>query len=175
MIKNTFICKNTIMSSILEAAKLAAKKAEQEKKQKQKENLENNEEDSSSDDEEDYIEPNNFHFYGHKWIKAPFMDEIEKGDTKLIPIECILTHCILKCQTSCFYICLEDHESGDEYEIYEFEWTGDFDENEENHVEPEFKVYDQYAKAVEIGRFLCEKIGDGYKIYIHERKEWEPI
>jgi len=106
-------------------------------------------------------------FYEKKWVIAPFMNEIRGGDLEKIPIECMLSHYILFSQElHCYYIGLQNHENGDEFEIYEFDWVGEEEE-------PEFKEITQTINAQDCAKFLAQRIGEGYLIYIPERLEFE--
>lgn len=66
----------------------------------------------------------NFTFYGHNWVVAPFMSEIFKGRFDLIPVECVLTMYILRCYNICYYVVLDNSQTGDDFSVYEFEWIG---------------------------------------------------
>lgn len=108
-----------------------------------------------------------FNFYDKKWVIAPFMNEIKAGDLEKIPIECMFSHYILfSLDFHCYYIGLQNHENGDEFEIYEFDWVGEVEE-------PEFKEITQTMNAVDCARFLAQRISDGYLIYIPERLEFD--
>jgi len=108
-----------------------------------------------------------FNFYDKKWVIAPFMNEIRAGDLEKIPIECMFSHYILfSIDSHCYYIGLQNHENGDEFEIYEFVWVGEAEE-------PEFKEITQTMNAVDCAKFLAERISEGYLIYIPERLEFE--
>jgi hypothetical protein len=129
-------------------------------------------------EDEEYVEDNepseeifdfeeSFNFYDKKWVIAPFMNEIRAGDLEKIPIECMFSHYILfSLDFHCYYIGLQNHENGDEFEIYEFDWVGEAEE-------PEFKEITQTMNAVDCARFLAQRISDGYLIYIPERLEFE--
>lgn len=111
-----------------------------------------------------------FNFNGIKWILSPFMEDIKKGDFMKIPIECMLTHFIMRNKGNCYYV-LFDGEA--EYEIYEMDWVGDnFTENGEL-VEPEYREVSSGMGAVETANYMREKIVDGYDIFIEERKVFE--
>jgi hypothetical protein len=108
-----------------------------------------------------------FNFYDKKWVIAPFMNEIKAGDLEKIPIECMFSHYILfSTEFHCYYIGLQNHENGDEFEIYEFDWVGEAEE-------PEFKEITQTMNAIDCAKFLAQRIGEGYLIYIPERLEFE--
>jgi hypothetical protein len=110
-----------------------------------------------------------FNFYDKKWVIAPFMKEIKAGDLEKIPIECMFSHYILfSMDFHCYYIGLQNHENGDEFEIYEFDWVGEAEE-------PEFKEITQTMNAIDCARFLAQRINDGYLIYIPERLEFEEV
>lgn len=115
--------------------------------------------------EEEHLDfEESFNFYEKKWVIAPFMSEIRKGDLEKIPIECMFSHYILfSRELHCYYVGLQNHESGDEYEIYEFDWVGESEE-------PEFKEISQTINAIDSAKFLAERISDGYFIYIPERE-----
>lgn len=154
---------NSNKMSIFSRAKEAhLKKLEEEKEETQ----------FSSDDDEPNVEES-FQLYEKKWILAPNMQEISKGELNLIPIECMLTHYILKYDFHCLYIALDNHETGDAFEIYEFNWIGVSDEHAGEKFEPEFTEIESTLSAVETARFLADRIKDGYMIYIEERKEFE--
>jgi hypothetical protein len=118
--------------------------------------------------EDDYIEfEEYFTFYEKKWVIAPFMNDIRAGNLDKIPIECMFTHYILfSSDFHCYYIGLHNHENGDEFEIYEFDWVGEEEE-------PEFKEITQTINAIDCAKFLAQRISDGYLIYIPERLEFE--
>ena len=106
-------------------------------------------------------------FYDKKWVIAPFMNEIKAGDLEKIPIECMFSHYILfSMEFHCYYIGLQNHENGDEFEIYEFDWVGEAEE-------PEFKEITQTMNAVDCAKFLAQRLSEGYLIYIPERLEFE--
>ena len=144
--------------SLLERVKLSLKKRE-----------EDIEEDGGSESAEeshpDFEE--SFNFYNKKWVVAPFMTEIQKGDLEKIPIECMFSQYILfSRELHCYYIGLQNHDNGDEFEIYDFDWVGEAEE-------PEFKEITQTINARECAIFLAQRISDGYLIYIPEREEIE--
>ena len=138
----------------------------------------------------------NFTFYGHNWVVVPFMSEIFKGRFNLIPVECVLTMYILRCYNICYYVVLDNSEPGDDFSVYEFEWIGadgerahsvsehgshehgerahsvsDHNANKEKQEDkdPEFVEYATNMTALDAGKFLRDKIGEGYYIYIQER------
>lgn len=144
-----------------------------------------------------------FTFYDHNWIVAPFMSEIFKERFDLIPIECVLTMYILRCYNICYYIVLDNNDTGNDFSIYEFEWIGadgervlctrehgscehgsrehehgEREHGEREHCEkkekqeekdPEFIEYAINMTALDAGKFLRERISEGYYIYIQER------
>ena len=171
-----------------------------------KENISKREEDEEviREEEEDFVEiPTmlpSFTFYGHNWVVAPFMSQIFEGRFDLIPVECVLTMYILRCYNICYYVVLDNSETGDDFSIYEFEWIGGDGERahcasehcsslnghgerahgaseygEYRHSEkqedkdPEFVEYATNMTALDAGKFLRDKIGEGYYIYIQER------
>ncbi len=195
-----------------------------------KENISKREEEEeviNNEEEEDFVEiPTmlpSFTFYGHNWVVAPFMSEIFKGRFDLIPVECVLTMYILRCYNICYYVVLDNSETGDDFSVYEFEWIGGDGERthgvlehcershsvsehgerthgvlehcershsvsehgerthgvlkhgEHGHSEkqedkdPEFVEYATNMTALDAGKFLRDKIGEGYYIYIQER------
>jgi len=148
--------------SLLERAKLSLKKKEAEEAEELGEDGEDGEDREVNNDFEE-----SFNFYGKKWVISPFMNEISKGDLEKIPIECMFSHYILFSQEfHCYYIGLHNHESGDEFEMYEFDWVGEAEE-------PEFKEITQTINAQDCAKFLAQRIFDGYLIYIPEREEIE--
>lgn len=103
-----------------------------------------------------------FIFYSKKWILAPFMDDIKKGDFEKIPIDCMLSHYILFSRDNhCYYVNLHNNENGNEYEIYDFDWVGEKEE-------PEFKEITQTMTAIDCAKFLGERIIESYNIYIED-------
>ncbi len=154
-----------------------------------KENLSKREEDEIevSQDEEDFVEiPTmlpSFTFYGHNWVVAPFMSHIFEGRFDLIPVECVLTMYILRCYNICYYVVLDNNDTGNDFSVYEFEWIGADGERahcvsehgEHGHKEkqeekdPEFVEYATNMTALDAGKFLRDKISEGYYIYIQER------
>lgn len=168
-----------------------------------KENISKREEEEvevGDEEEEDFVEiPTmlpNFTFYGHNWVVVPFMSEIFKGRFNLIPVECVLTMYILRCYNICYYVVLDNSETGDDFSVYEFEWIGadgerahsvsehgshehgerahsvsDHNANKEKQEDkdPEFVEYATNMTALDAGKFLRDKIGEGYYIYIQER------
>jgi hypothetical protein len=124
-------------------------------------------EESDIDEEQQPDFDESFTFYEKKWVIAPFMNEISGGDLEKIPIECMLSHYILFSQDlHCYYIGLQNHENGDEFEIYEFDWVGEEED-------PEFKEITQTINAQDCAKFLAQRIIEGYLIYIPERLEFE--
>ena len=169
-----------------------------------KENISKREEEEVdvSQDEEDFVEiPTmlpSFTFYGHNWVVAPFMNEIFKGSFELIPVECVLTMYILRCYNICYYVVLDNSETGDDFSDYEFEWIGADGERiqcvsehgehgrgerahcasehgehkngeKQEEKDPEFVEYATNMSALDAGKFLRERISEGYYIYIQER------
>ena len=170
-----------------------------------KENISKREEEEvevNEEEEEDFVEiPTmlpSFTFYGHNWVVAPFMNEIFKGRFDLIPVECVLTMYILRCYNICYYVVLDNSDTGNDFSVYEFEWIGadgervlcnrehgsslhehgerehsehKHDENKEKQEEkdPEFIEYATNMTALDAGKFLCDRISEGYYIYIQER------
>ena len=168
-----------------------------------KENISKREEEEvevGDEEEEDFVEiPTmlpNFTFYGHNWVVVPFMSEIFKGRFNLIPVECVLTMYILRCYNICYYVVLDNSETGDDFSVYEFEWIGgdgerahsvsehgshehrerensasDHNVNKEKQEDkdPEFVEYATNMTALDAGKFLRDRIGEGYYIYIQER------
>ena len=164
-----------------------------------KENISKREEEDTDvyEEEEDFVEiPTmlpSFTFYGHNWVVAPFMNEIFKGSFELIPVECVLTMYILRCYNICYYVVLDNSQTGDDFSVYEFEWIGadgerthcvsehcshehgSHEHGEHGHKEkqeekdPEFVEYATNMTALDAGKFLRERIGEGYYIYIQER------
>jgi hypothetical protein len=160
-----------------------------------KENISKREEEEvevGDEEEEDFVEiPTmlpSFTFYGHNWLVAPFMNEIFKGRFDLIPVECVLTMYILRCYNICYYIVLDNSDTGNDFSVYEFEWIGADGERvlcnrehgsqehgEHGHKEkqeekdPEFVEYATNMTALDAGKFLRDRISEGYYIYIQER------
>ena len=159
-----------------------------------KENLSKREDDEVevSQDEEDFIEiPTmlpSFTFYGHNWLVAPFMSHIFEGRFDLIPVECVLTMYILRCYNICYYVVLDNNDTGNDFSVYEFEWIGADGERahsvsehgshehgehkkgeKQEDKDPEFVEYATNMTALDAGKFLRDKIGEGYYIYIQER------
>ena len=159
-----------------------------------KENISKREEEVINTEEEDFVEiPTmlpSFTFYGHNWVVAPFMSHIFKGRFELIPVECVLTMYILRCYNICYYVVLDNSETGDDFSVYEFEWIGADGErahsvsehgerahsvSEHGHGEkledkdPEFVEYATNMTALDAGKFLRDRISEGYYIYIQER------
>ena len=160
-----------------------------------KENISKREEENEDvirEEEEDFVEiPTmlpSFTFYGHTWVVAPFMRQIFEGRFDLIPVECVLTMYILRCYNICYYVVLDNSETGNDFSVYEFEWIGgdgerahcvsehgSHEHGENGHSEkqedkdPEFVEYATNMTALDAGKFLRDKIGEGYYIYIQER------
>ena len=160
-----------------------------------KENISKREEEAEEikeEAEEDFVEiPTmlpSFTFYGHNWVVAPFMSHIFEGRFELIPVECVLTMYILRCYNICYYVVLDNSETGDDFSVYEFEWIGadgerthgvsehgSHEHGEHGHndkqedKDPEFVEYATNMTALDAGKFLRDKIGEGYYIYIQER------
>ena len=169
-----------------------------------KENISKREDEDTDvyEEEEDFVEiPTmlpSFTFYGHNWVVAPFMNEIFKGSFELIPVECVLTMYILRCYNICYYVVLDNSETGDDFSVYEFEWIGadgerahcasehgSHEHGERAHCvsehgehghndkqedkDPEFVEYATNMTALDAGKFLRERISEGYYIYIQER------
>ena len=159
--------------SLLERVKLSLKKIEDDAVEEDA--VEDATEDATEDAVEDAVEDaaeethpdfeESFKFYNKKWVISPFMNDIRGGDLEKIPIECMFSHYILFSQEyHCYYIGLHNHESGDEFEIYEFDWVGEAEE-------PEFKEITHTINARDCAKFLAQRISDGYLIYIPEREE----
>ena len=193
-----------------------------------KENISKREDEAEEvceENEDDFVEiPTmlpSFTFYGHNWLVAPFMSHIFKGRFDLIPVECVLTMYILRCYNICYYVVLDNSETGDDFSIYEFEWIGGDGERahsvsepgerahsvsepgervhsvsepgervhsvsepgEHEHIahengankekqeekDPEFVEYATNMTALDAGKFLRDRISEGYYIYIQER------
>ena len=163
-----------------------------------KENISKREEEMiNEEEEEDFVEIStmlsSFTFYGHNWVVAPFMSHIFKGRFDLIPVECVLTMYILRCYNICYYVVLDNSDTGNDFSVYEFEWIGAdgerahgvsehgerahsvSDHGEHGHKEkqeekdPEFVEYAINMTALDAGKFLRERISEGYYIYIQER------
>ena len=164
-----------------------------------KENISKREEEpeevsEKDEDEEEFVDISSmfpsFQFYGHNWLIAPFMSEIVKGRFDLIPVECVLTMYILRCYNICYYVVLDNSDTGNDFSVYEFEWIGADGERahsvsehgsslsehgEHGHKEkqeekdPEFVEYAINMTALDAGKFLRERISEGYYIYIQER------
>ena len=180
-----------------------------------KENISKREEEAEEvgeedEDKEEFVDISSmfpsFQFYGHNWLIAPFMSEIVKGRFDLIPVECVLTMYILRCYNICYYVVLDNSETGDDFSIYEFEWIGADGErthsvsehgeraysvsehgerthsvrehgehehcaNKEKQEEkdPEFIEYATNMTALDAGKFIRDRISEGYYIYIQER------
>jgi len=187
-----------------------------------KENISKREEDDEKEYEDDFVEiPTmlpSFTFYGHNWVVAPFMSHIFEGRFDLIPVECVLTMYILRYYNICYYVVLDNSDTGDDFSVYEFEWIGadgerahcvsehssnehgerahcvsehssnehgehghgsnehgEHGHGEHGHKEkqeekdPEFVEYATNMTALDAGKFLRERISEGYYIYIQER------
>ena len=185
-----------------------------------KENISKREEEpeevgEEDEDKEEFVDISSmfpsFQFYGHNWLIAPFMSEIVKGRFDLIPVECVLTMYILRCYNICYYVVLDNSETGDDFSIYEFEWIGadgeransasehgsfehgerahsvsehgSFEHGEHEHIahengankekqeekDPEFIEYATNMTALDAGKFLRDRISEGYYIYIQDR------
>ena len=162
-----------------------------------KENISKREEDDEKEYEDDFVEIPTmlpiFTFYGHNWVVAPFMSHIFEGKFDLIPVECVLTMYILRYYNICYYVVLDNSETGDDFSVYEFEWIGadgerahcvsehgsnehgSHEHGEHGHKEkqeekdPEFVEYATNMTALDAGKFLRDKISEGYYIYIQER------
>jgi len=151
-----------------------------------KENISKREDEAEevSHDEEDFVDiPTmlpSFTFYGHNWLVAPFMSHIFEGRFDLIPVECVLTMYILRCYNICYYVVLDNSQTGDDFSVYEFEWIGgdgermmeiEHGEKKEKQEEkdPEFIEYAINMTALDAGKFLRDRISEGYYIYIQER------
>lgn len=175
-----------MMSSFIQKAREKARLreleliAEEAKKKEEAEKANSEEVDDCSDDDEDILEipiiEEEFKFYGKKWVLAPNMEKILDGNLNLIPIECLFTHYILRWGMICFYVSMENQETGDEFEIYEFEWVGEEVgevHGEEINREPDFKLYEANMCAKDCAKFLAQKISEGYQIFIQKRKEFD--
>jgi hypothetical protein len=131
---------------------------------KVKENLKKKEEIVDEvEEEEDILET--FVLAHTKWQIAPNMREIRDGNLELIPIECMLIQYILKNGEHCYYCGLMDTDTGDMFDLYEFDWVG-----EDEDVEPDYREITLSMSAIDSARFLKEKIELGYTIYIPERE-----
>jgi hypothetical protein len=156
--------------SLLDRVKQSLKKkdaedAENAEDAEDAENAENAEDSEKLEESPDFEE--SFNFYKKKWVISPFMNEIRGGALEKIPIECMFSHYILfSMDFHCYYIGLQNHENGDEFEIYEFDWVGEEEE-------PEFKEITQTMNSIDCANFLAQRISEGYLIYIPERLEFE--
>ena len=154
---------NNNKMSLLERVKQSLKKKDIE----DTEDTEDIEDTSVIEKEEAPYFEESFNFYEKKWVISPFMNEIKAGDLEKIPIECMFSHYILfSMEFYCYYIGLQNHENGDEFEIYEFDWVGEAEE-------PEFNEITQTMNSIDCAKFLAQRISDGYLIYIPERLEFE--
>jgi len=173
---------NLLLMSLLQKAKELAKAREIEKTNVKEENVKEEsikdepiEEDSDDDVLEIPIIEEEFNLVKKKWVLAPNMEAIFDGNLSLIPIECVLTHYILRWGPFCYYVVLENQETGDEFEIYEFEWIGEDGQKvhgEEIDFEPEF-IFHSSINAKDCGKFLVKKVSEGFQIFIEERQEYE--
>jgi len=141
--------------------------------EKVKKSLAKREEEREEENKEDDNEKiDSFLWFDKKWVLSPFMKEISEGELERIPIECMLTHYLLKNGIDCYYISLMDNEGGDEYGVWQFDWLGEEMEGEER-FEVEFREVSLGMGAVDCARFLSERLEIGYDIYIEERVELE--
>ena len=150
--------------SLLDRVKQSLKKKDAEDAE-DAEDVENAEDAEKLEESPDFEE--SFNFYKKKWVISPFMNEIRGGALEKIPIECMFSHYILfSMDFHCYYIGLQNHENGDEFEIYEFDWVGEEEE-------PEFNEITQTMNSIDCANFLAQRISEGYLIYIPERLEFE--
>jgi hypothetical protein len=139
--------------SLLDRVKQSLKKKDSEDSENV-EVLEDAEDKQELEESPDFEE--SFNFYEKKWVIAPFMNEIRAGDLEKIPIECMFSHYILfSIDFHCYYIGLQNHENGDEFEIYEFDWVGEAED-------PEFK-------EKQITNF------SGYHVFVMKKYELESL
>ena len=109
-------------------------------------------------------ETNESYFIVHniKYELCKNMDKLKKYDFTFLPIECLLNQYILRNDNNtCYYVALDDVESGDSFEIYEFEYTGS--------EETEFRIMHSNFGGKEYLKFLIEKIQDSYNIFIPKK------
>jgi hypothetical protein len=124
-----------------------------------KQNPQNEEEviDSEKEvDDKDIIKVNQLTFE-----RCNNMDKIkDTKDLSLLPLQCLLNHFILKHGYVCYYICVENDEVCDAFEIYEFEYSGECEE--------EYRMYEQHITGSEYLKFLLDKISNDFDIYIQK-------
>jgi hypothetical protein len=107
-------------------------------------------------DDKDVIKVNQLTFE-----RCNTMDKIkETKDLSLLPLQCLLNHFILKHGYICYYICVENDEVCDAFEIYEFEYSGEGEE--------EYRLYEQHITGREYLKFLSDKISNDFDIYIQK-------
>ena len=115
---------------------------------KVKENLKKREEAQLEDlEEDDTLE--SFVLAHTKWVIAPNMKEIRDGDMDKVPIECMLIQYILKNDDHCFFCGLLDNDTGDCFELYEFDWVG-----EDEDAPPEYREITLSMGAIDAAKFL---------------------
>lgn len=104
-------------------------------------------------------EDKTFHIFDFEFEKYKQMNEIKEGHFQFIPTSCALSHYLLINGGTGYYCGLEDNESGNQFEIYEYDVGED---------EPNFRAYDLNMDWKTHLHFLIDKIKEGYDIYVEK-------
>ena len=100
-----------------------------------------------------------FNLFDVEFEKYQNMDKVKEGHFELIPTACALTHYLLVNGGQGYYCGLEDNNTGNLFEIYEY------DVGEE---EPNLRAYDLNMDGKMHLKFLVEKIGEGFDVYLQK-------
>ena len=104
-------------------------------------------------------EEKNIKLFDFEFKKYQYMNEIKEGQYELIPTSCALSHYLLVNKGVGYYCGLEDNETGNLFEIYEYDVGED---------EPNMRAFDLNMDWKTHLHFLIDKIKEGYDIYVEK-------
>jgi hypothetical protein len=110
--------------------------------------------DDDDDDDDDELLINKL-----KFVICQNMMEIKKGRLELLPLQCLMNQYILKKGYICYYVVVDDEETCDSFDIYEFEYTGGGEDDE-------YRQLESAISGTEYLEFIKDKIQGGFNIYI---------
>lgn len=99
--------------------------------------------------------------FDFEFKRYDYMDNIKEGNYQLIPTCCALSHYLLVNKGVGYYCGLEDNETGNQFEIFEYD-VGE--------AEPNMRAFDLNMDWKTHSKFLIEKINDGFDIYVEVNK-----
>jgi len=114
--------------------------------------------DDDDDDDDDNLE-DELLINKLKFVICPTMMEIKKGRLELLPLQCLMNQYILKKGYICYYVVVDDEETCDSFDIYEFEYTGGGEDDE-------YRQLESSISGTEYLEFIKDKIQGGFNIYI---------